>query len=98
MSTLRSFYQTPVERKRYSVSYKRWLDPGEVIFDHTITISPLTDPAMIAEESFATEGATAITFYLKGGVVGQVYDVRLIATTTQGQIKQDDLQLAVVSA
>jgi hypothetical protein len=42
MSTLKAFTQTPVERKRYTVSYARWMDETETLFDHAIVISPST--------------------------------------------------------
>jgi hypothetical protein len=95
MSTLRAYNQTPLERKRYTVSYARWLDPTETLFDHAIIVSPSTDPGLIAEDAFSSNFDTEITFFLKGGVTGVIYDVRLIATTTEGQVKEDTIQMAV---
>jgi hypothetical protein len=95
MSTLRAFNQTYLERKRYTVSYARWLDPDEALFDHTIVISPSTAPSLVAENAFATNFDTEISFFLKGGISGVIYEVKLVATTTEGQVKEDNLQLAV---
>lgn len=95
MSILKSYNQTPLERKRYTVSYARWLDPTEVLFDHAIIISPSTEPGLIAEDAFTSNFDTEITFFLKGGVAGTIYDVALVATTNQGQIKEDSIQMAV---
>ena len=95
MSILKSYNQTPLERKRYTISYARWLDDAESLFDHAIIISPSTEPGLIAEDAFATNFDTEITFFLKGGVAGTIYNVRLVATTTEGQVKEDSIQMAV---
>jgi len=95
MSNLRAFYQTPLERKRYTVSYARWMDEGETLFDHAIVISPGTTPSLSAEDAFTSNGDTEITFFVSGGLSGQIYDIRLIATTSEGQIKEDVRQMAV---
>lgn len=95
MSNLRSFYQTPLERKRYTVSYDRWMDPAETLFDHVIVISPGTNPSLIAENAFTSNGDKEISFFIKGGLRGVIYDVKLVATTTDGQVKEDNLQMAV---
>ena len=95
MSTLKAFNKTVVERKRYTVSYARWLDAEETLFDHAIVISPSTAPALIAEDAFSSNFDTEISFFLKGGAAGTIYDVRLIATTSDGQVKEDTLQMAV---
>jgi hypothetical protein len=95
MSNLRAFNQTVLERKRYTVSYRRWMDEDETLFDHAIVISPETSPALIAQDAFSSAADTEITFFLTGGVAGTVYEVALVATTSDGQVKQDNLQLAV---
>lgn len=95
MSNLRSFTQTTVERKRYTVSYDRWMDDAETLFDHAIVISPSTTPSVMAEDAFTSNGDKELSFFLKGGVAGTIYTVRLIATTSDGQVKEDSLQLAV---
>jgi hypothetical protein len=95
MSTLKAFTQTPVERKRYTVSYARWMDETETLFDHAIVISPSTSPSLIAEAAFTSNSDTEISFFIKGGVRGQLYDVKLVATTSEGQVKEDNLQMAV---
>lgn len=95
MSTLRAFIQTPLERKRYTVSYERWMDETEVIFDYVIVTSPTTDPPLVAENAFTSGADKEISFFIKGGVSGYLYDVRLIATTSDGQVKEDVLQMAV---
>lgn len=95
MSNLKAFTQTPLERKRYTVSYARWMDEDETLFDHAIVISPVTDPSLIAEDAFTSNADKEISFFLKGGVRGQLYDVKLVATTSDGQVKEDNIQMAV---
>lgn len=96
MSLLKAFQQRTIERKRYTIGYERWMDAGELLFDHTVIISPVTSPALIAEDAFASDADTRITFFIKGGVAGQTYLVNMIATTTEGQVKSDTLQMAVI--
>jgi hypothetical protein len=95
MSNLRAFIQTPLERKRYTVSYARWMDEAEALFDHTIVISPSTTPELVAEDAYTSNFDTEISFFIKGGVRGMLYDVKLVATTTEGQVKEDVIQMAV---
>lgn len=96
MGNIGQSQQTSLERRKYTVSYDRFLDPSDAIFDHVIAVSPNTDPILSAEDSFTTDDDRELTFYLKGGVPGQIYNIKMIATLTDGQIKDDNLQVGVV--
>lgn len=95
MSITKSFTQTSIERKRRSVNYSNWLDDGEVLSDHAIVVSPLTDPPFVAEDGFSSDADTQITFYTSGGLSGVPYIVKMVATTSESQIKEDDIQILV---
>lgn len=95
MSNLVAWVQTALERKRYTVDYKRWLDEGETLTDSQYLISPDSDPALIAEAAVADDPATQITFFIRGGVVGVYYTLRLIITTSDGQVKEDRVEILV---
>lgn len=95
MSYIASFSQRVIEKKRYTVGYQKWLDDGETLFDFTIQISPDTDTPLEASGGFTSDGDQEITFFLAGGEAGQQYNVDLIATTTDGQIKEDTVKLGV---
>jgi hypothetical protein len=95
MSNLKSVSQTYLEIKRYTVSYDSWLDDTEELFDHSIVISPVTTPPLTASDAFTSNSDREISFFLKGGVTGTIYDVKLLATTTVGQLKEDNMQMVV---
>ncbi len=97
MSYIAAFSQRVIERKRYTIGYQKWLDDGETIFDFTIQISPDTDTPLEASGGFTSDGAKELTFFLEGGEAGQQYDVNLIITTTENQIKEDTVKLGVRS-
>lgn len=95
MSNLRAFTQSPLEKKRYTISYARWLDEDEALFDYATLIQPSTLPELVSEDAFTSNAGKEISIFLSGGVSGTIYLVTLLATTTEGQVKEDNLQLAV---
>ena len=96
MAVLSSFGKTSLEKKRYTLDYACWLDEGESLADFAIVVSPSTDPALVASGAYGNAENNRITVYLSHGKPGGLYTVSFIATTTQGQIKQDDLQMRVL--
>jgi hypothetical protein len=95
MSTLYQFTQTPLEKRMRTIDYSNWLDVGETLSDHAIAVSPSSDPPLVASDAFSSSANTQITFFISGGVVGTVYQVKCLATTSQGQVKEDNIQIAV---
>ena len=96
MATLKAFVKAQIERKRYTLRYDCWLDEGEVLADFAIGINPLTlERPLVAEGAYVDLTNTRLTTYIGGGVAGTLYTVRFIATTSQGQVKSDDIQMRV---
>lgn len=95
MSITSTFTQTPIEKKRRAISYSNWLDDGEVVSDHAVLVSPLTDPPLVVSDGFAADADTTIVYYTSGGVSGVPYTLKMIMTTSESQIKEDDIQILV---
>lgn len=95
MTVLSSYAKTSLEKKRYTLDYACWLDDGESLADFAIVVSPSTAPPLIASGAYGNAEANRITVYLSQGMPGGLYTVSFIATTTQGQVKQDDLKMRV---
>lgn len=95
MSNLAGWRQTSIERKRYTISYDRWLDPDEQLSDTAFLASPTTDPLLVAEGAVMSNNNREVTFFMEGGVPGTVYLVKVVATTSEGQIKEDDIQVEI---
>lgn len=95
MAFLNGFAKANIEKKRYTLDYECWLDEGETLVDFAIVITPATTPPLVASGAYGNAANTRITVYLSQGLVGAVYTVMFIATTSQGQVKRDDLQMRV---
>jgi hypothetical protein len=95
MSALAAFQKRAIEKKRYTLDYSCWLDEGELLADFAIVVTPATVPALVASGAYSDPTSTKITTYVGGGMVGVFYQVTFVATTSQGQVKRDDLQMRV---
>jgi hypothetical protein len=95
MANLSRFTKDAIERKRYTVDYENWLDTGEYLSDFAIIVSPATEDELVADGAYASPDNFMITTYIGGGLRGITYNVSFIATTNQGQVKRDDIQIQV---
>lgn len=95
MANLARFTKDAVERKRYTVDYESWLDTGEYLVDFAIIVAPDSTPELVADGAYASPDNFMITTYVGGGTRGVVYTLMFIATTNQGQVKRDDIQIQV---
>jgi hypothetical protein len=96
MALIGTFEKSSAEVKLYTVDYTRWLDTNEVIEDVAVAISPLTSPSLQATGAFIVVGGKQVKFYLQSGVLNQVYIVRLVVSTSNGQVKESTIQVTVV--
>ena len=92
---LGSFIKTPNETKQYAIDYSNWLETGEVIASASYTISPT---GMTVASSTVDGTGTILSFYVSGGTDGTYYVVKVLATTTIGQIKEDTIHFNVRAA
>ena len=86
------FNKTPLERKGVRFDYSNWLCEGETLrtFNTQVTsqqgdedLSPLSvDTVMVI-------GDALTQMFVSGGTTGLQYSIRLLATTTKTQVKED---------
>jgi hypothetical protein len=96
MSRLGAVIKRSIEKKRYTISYGCWLQDTETLADFAIAVSPATDPLLIADGAYVTGDFKSVVTYLSQGKSGTIYTVSLIAQTSLGQQKLDELQMRVV--
>jgi hypothetical protein len=97
MTMHRSFQQTPQEKKRYTFDYSCWLFDTEVLTSWVVVVAPPTTPSLVASGAFANAENSAISVMISGGLSKTTYTVTMIATTSTGQVKRDDIQMRVSS-
>ena len=97
MSILGGVQKAAVERKKFVVDYTRWLEDEELLVAFTIATTPVTDTPLEVSGGFIDSGARKIIFYLGAGQAGYNYAVRLIAQTSIGQQKLDQLNMGVTA-
>lgn len=85
------FQQTPLEEKAYLVDYSQWLGSTETVVSVSVTIGTVTTPPLIVNQVATAPDGKSVSFYVSGGESGTTYEIQLIATTSIGQIKNDQI-------
>ena len=92
---LRKFTKRPGDRKRYLLRYGEWLDTGETLVQVTFEVTPAGPGGMVVDASQIEAGGKDVVFFTNLGVDEQDYTVGVRATTSGGQIKNDQLVFSV---
>lgn len=87
--------KTPLERKRYTVSYANWLDDLETVSTAAYSIDNETDPPLAVDGSFIQPDGLGLSFFVSGGVTDEQYQLHILMTTSNGQIKEDWMTFVV---
>jgi hypothetical protein len=99
MAVLGKFFQTPTEKKQYTLDYSNWLQPGESISGApTFVAVPPSGYVPVAPVVFAATvnpPFNAIIVFISGGDDGISYKCLVTITTSSGQIKEDEFYLNV---
>lgn len=90
------FRQTPAENKIRTVDYTSWLEDTETLTSVLVSVSPTSSPAFGASVGIVT-GGKKLLVTAGGGVEGETYTVRIKASTSLGQDKDDCLEFIVES-
>lgn len=91
------YTQTVDEVKAYKIDYTSWLDDGETIISAFAEEAPVTVPELTLATTILGV-ATQISLTIGGGVVNTDYVVKLTTTTSGSQIKEDCIEISVVTA
>lgn len=94
MAILGKFAQTTDERKRYVIDWSEWLREGETITDLVFEITPVGNAPVVVDSTIQVPVTTAVIF-LSGGDNGGNYKIIVKATTSESQVKEDEIILVV---
>jgi hypothetical protein len=90
---LGKYIQEPGEQIRYTIDYAQWLATGETISTATFAVTP-SGGLTIPSDSIGSP-ATTVSFFATGGTANTKYTVECTATTSAGQIKEDQVVILV---
>ena len=82
-----SIYKDPDAVLDYSFDWSQWLESGEIIESHAVTV-----PAGITKDS-DTESSGKVTVWLSGGAVGKTYPVICRITTDSGRTDERSINI-----
>jgi len=85
--------QSAAADKRRLILANSWLEIGETITEVTATID---DSAMLVDRIVIGPDGDRFAFYASGGVEGDEYLITFTITTSAGQTRVDEVQIAVV--
>lgn len=96
------YIQSPNEKKVYRLDYASWLrkldgDIVEKIVKTNIVTSPITSPSLLAS-AVISDTKTDIALTVSSGVADKTYIVKVAITTSDGQIKEDCVEVGVLPA
>ncbi len=95
-TSLGRFEQAFPELISYTLDYGQWLVSGETIVSMAYEVYPATTPALATSGSTIDGSGQKVTFRVTGGVDGQQYQVYSLATTSNGQVKRDRLDVSII--
>lgn len=96
MGVIGSYIKAASERKRYQADYTDWLDTGEGV--QTVVFGVLnntTSNPLVVDGNMVLPTALGVQYYVSGGVDNVQYSIGLTMTTTQGQIKFDEVLITI---
>jgi hypothetical protein len=79
-----SYTKDPDALLDYVWGWGKWLDDGDTIISHTVTASP----GLTVDSSSTNADGKSVTVWLRGGVLGQSYEVTVHIVTVGG--REDD--------
>lgn len=81
-------------RRKFIVDYSNWMNRGTTVAGFTATSSSTTATV----DTVSIDGDGEGVFFVNGGVEGETFQVSLVMTPTNGEIKNDVVPFLVVAA
>lgn len=98
MAILGKFAQTPSDNKLYTIDYSQWLNTGETLSGvPTFTIQQTTVPPLAITGAALVNSNTGVSFFVGAGLSGNQYEIEVVANTSLGQTKNDQIYYNVQS-
>lgn len=95
---VKQFTKRVVERRRLYIDYTRWLEEDEELTDFQATVVPYTpENPLWLDTSYPDPDNKRLMMYAQGGIANTKYVVKMVVRTDEGQVKQDDISIQVLS-
>jgi len=95
-SLIGRYTQSAAADRRRLVLAAQWLEEGEVISTVTASVDNVTSPALLVDRIVIGPDGDKFAYYASGGVEGEEYVITFTVTTSVGQVREDEVQIAVV--
>lgn len=95
MAVLGKYFKSPVDRKRYTISYSDWLDTAELVSTVTFEVTPSETSMLVIDGIEIDPDGKGVVFYASEGVDGSAYKAFPTMTSSDGQIKEDEVRYSV---
>lgn len=89
------FVQQPYDVRRRCIDYTPWLGDGEIITGVVVVIDLTTDPPLAVTDVTLDPTQKFVGYLVGGGLSGTDYKVSFRITTSDGQQREDDIELSV---
>lgn len=87
------FKKQPAEKLRYTIDYSAWLSTAETITGFSYVISP--SGALAIDDPNTIETSNTVSFIVTGGTDNTDYKVTVQITTSNAQLKEDEIYYEV---
>ena len=91
-----TFTQTVLDNIEYTFDYTNWLAMNETVILVSSIIDMLTIPPILAGTFSINPGGLSVNFFVSGGISGQLGKIRILATTSLGQVREDIFFINVI--
>lgn len=94
---MKTYRKTPAEKRRLYLDYSCWLEDTETISAFQVTVVPYTsDAPLVVATSYPDTAHKKLMLFVSSGVANQNYTLQMLITTSQTQVKQDNIGIMVV--
>jgi hypothetical protein len=96
---IKIFRKKSADKRRMYLDYSCWMADDEVLSAFQVTVSPFTEELpLVVTTSYPDVAHKRLMMFVAGGKTNQNYTLAVLASTDQGQIRQDNLGIMVVPA
>lgn len=82
--------------RRRLINASGWVEEGETLTSVSVSIDNVTSPPLLVDRIIIGPDGDRFAYYVSGGVVGEEYVVTFTTATSTGQVREDEIQIAIV--
>lgn len=87
------YVQSANADKRRLINASNWLETGEIITSVEVAVSP---SGLTVDRIVIGPDGDRFAYYATGGTEGEEYTATFTITTSTGQVREDEVQIAIV--